>query len=429
MKILFTTFFVTILSISVSLAQNRIYKTVEYMSEIKSDENIREAVSQIERDIVEKLRFASHQDYTLPIVFHVVLNSQESRISKEKLQEQINILNQDFAGLTEEMFEYEVWKEDQRDLAKYEALKADARIQFCYPDSESFEELGITEVVNYQQTSLQSWENFSDIKEEEFGLRPISPSKLINVWITDLPEGNAGYAQMPGGSSETDGVVIDYKYIESIGERDERYNGGHTLTHLIGNYLGLLPLWGEYSCGDDYVFDTPVHNAPNFEGTGSMHVSGCTNSPTEMVINFMDSSDDECLSMFTNGQVHRMQILLSEEGPRGGLTLQSTNCETMERSYGEEIVDDLNSDVQESSNDIIIFPNPVQENLHITYQNERNLGYQIEIYTLSGQLKQSISQDGSTYQTVVNVENWEPGLYILLINNGLNEITQNFIVQ
>jgi hypothetical protein len=56
-----------------------------------------------------------------------------------------------------------------------------------------------------------------------------------------------------------------------------------TLTHLMGNYLNLYDLWNESQpCADDYVDDTPIHNAPNGRFWQYRHVSTCDGSPVEM---------------------------------------------------------------------------------------------------------------------------------------------------
>lgn len=75
--------------------------------------------------------------------------------------------------------------------------------------------------------------------------------------------------------------------------------------------------------------DTPIHNAPNFEMPASdvRHISLCPVGPVdEMLMNFMDNTDDEAQNMFTAGQKARMKAVLSSEGPRAGLAEAATLC-------------------------------------------------------------------------------------------------------
>jgi hypothetical protein len=120
---------------------------------------------------------------------------------------------------------------------------------------------------------------------------------------------------MPGGPSATDGIVLDYRFLGSLGTVKAPYDQGKTLTHLVGNYLGLNDLWGNGHCADDLVDDTPPHNAPNFGCPGYRHISTCDDNPVEMTMNFMDNTDDACMYMFTAGQVRRMRAALGESGP------------------------------------------------------------------------------------------------------------------
>lgn len=133
---------------------------------------------------------------------------------------------------------------------------------------------------------------------------------------------------MPGGPEETDGIVIDYQFFGTIGTSREPYNDGKTLTHLVGSYLGLYELWNEERpCWDDYVNDTPIHNAPNYGPTNEYkHVSTCPGNPVEMSMNFMDNSDDEYLYLFTAGQMMRIHAVLTKGGPRHKLTNSQTLC-------------------------------------------------------------------------------------------------------
>jgi hypothetical protein len=141
--------------------------------------------------------------------------------------------------------------------------------------------------------------------------------QYFNIWtlkkFQPQEDGNTllGYAQFPNtGRMSTDGVVLLASQMAS----------GGTLTHECGHWLGLRHVWGDASCGDDNVKDTPPAREPNYGINLSdfpYHVGlvnpstglvpwGCVAdslSPAgEMFVNYMDYSSDAHVTMFTKGQ-------------------------------------------------------------------------------------------------------------------------------
>ncbi|MBC7687089.1 MAG: hypothetical protein H7211_02805 [Aquabacterium sp.] len=81
---------------------------------------------------------------------------------------------------------------------------------------------------------------------------------------------------------------------------------GHTATHGIGHWFNLRHIWGDARCGNDFVDDTPYHDASN----GGCPIAGlksrCTGRPLEQRMNYMDYTYDKCMYMFSEGQKLRM---------------------------------------------------------------------------------------------------------------------------
>jgi hypothetical protein len=105
----------------------------------------------------------------------------------------------------------------------------------------------------------------------------------------------------------------------TMGTAAPPFNGGQQATHEIGHWLNLRHIWGDDpGCGmDDECTDTPPQAHPNSGCPTFPHVS-CNNGPNgDMFTNFMDLTDDACMSMFTPQQVARMLATL--EGPRSTL--------------------------------------------------------------------------------------------------------------
>jgi hypothetical protein len=145
--------------------------------------------------------------------------------------------------------------------------------------------------------------------------------------VCDISGGILGYAQFPGGSAATDGVVLDYQYTGTIGTATAPFNKGRTGTHEVGHWLNLRHIWGDATCGTDQVNDTPTHNTANYGCPTYPHLSTCTGTPVEMTMNYMDYTDDACMYMFSAGQTARMQALFATGGARTSL-LSSNGCGT-----------------------------------------------------------------------------------------------------
>ena len=76
--------------------------------------------------------------------------------------------------------------------------------------------------------------------------------------------------------------------------------------------------------------------------------------------------------------------------------------------------------------DINLFPNPTSDYLHI-HLSELTGNTSIQLFTMNGALKHS---ENLQYKTrIVDVSNYEPGLYILKINQNNEKITKKLIIQ
>lgn len=257
----------------------------------------------IERKVKEQLSKLKIEPVEINIVFHF-LNAKDLRTSQQLVRSQIEALNRDFNLKN-------IPREHPNDpTGEYAKRAANPRITFtAISDKEiTAENIGIATI----KDSEIEWQSFESMKSKESrGVEAVKPQKILNVWVAKLSPKLGSYATSPFDHSEHPGIVIDEKYFGQLEKADHDYRQGKTLTHLIGNYLGLKDLWSEYSrCEDDGVSDTPVHNYANFSCPPPNHLSFCDDNPREMTMNFMDSSGDECQYMFTKGQVERMHAFL-----------------------------------------------------------------------------------------------------------------------
>ncbi|WP_442264812.1 GEVED domain-containing protein [Tenacibaculum sp. ZS6-P6] len=257
-------------------------------------------------------RFQNKQEekpITIPVVVHIIYNNELENISDDQVQSQIDVLNEDFSKTTPYLTDK--WPQ---------AADVGIRFQLASEDPYGNSTKGITR----KSSKKTSWGAQDVMKNSKSGgTDPWNTSEYLNIWVCNIGNGILGYAQYPGGKSETDGVVVNPKYFGSSDKGNNFYlsppfDKGRTTTHEVGHFLNLRHTWGNSrSCdSDDLVTDTPKSNGPNYGcQTGTISCGS-----EDMVENFMDYSDDACMSVFTSGQKVRMHAVLMEGGFRHDLT-------------------------------------------------------------------------------------------------------------
>lgn len=235
--------------------------------------------------------------YEIPVIVNVVYRTTAENVSDAQIQSQIDVLNKDFSGTNAD-----VTKTPSNFTS---VLAGNTNIRFV-----------LSRVIR-RQTSRTSWSTNNAVKSSgSGGISPTTPTTHLNMWVCNLSNGILGYAQFPGGSSSTDGVVIDNNAFGTLGSATAPFNMGRTTTHEVGHWLNLRHIWGDATCGNDQVNDTPVHNTANYGCPAAGHRSTCSGTPVEMTMNYMDYTDDVCMYMFSAGQKARMLATFAAGGPR-----------------------------------------------------------------------------------------------------------------
>ncbi|MCB0641844.1 MAG: T9SS type A sorting domain-containing protein [Phaeodactylibacter sp.] len=295
------------------LAQERNCGSMEYLELQKQNDPKRaDKLRIIEAHTAQVIANQTRVDgiITIPTVVHVIYNTSSQNISSAQILSQIQVLNDDFRRMNADADG--TWPQ-----------AADSEIEFCLAtvDPQGNSTNGVTRT----QTSVTGFSTNDAMKFNSSGGHDAWPAgDYLNIWVCNISGGILGYAQFPGGSPSTDGVVIDYQYFGTTGTATAPFDLGRTATHEVGHWLNLRHIWGDGGCGvDDFVSDTPTSDAPNY-GCALGHVS-C--SSTDMVQNYMDYSDDACMNLYTSGQSTRMRALFNPGGARESL-LASAGCGT-----------------------------------------------------------------------------------------------------
>ena len=137
---------------------------------------------------------------TVPVVVHVVWNTNAENISDAQIFSQMDVLNKDFRRMNVDVINTpSVWQ----------GIAADCEIDFCLAttDPNGAATTGITRT----QTSQTSFSiNGSGMKSTSSGgIDPWNQDDYLNIWVCDLSGGILGYATPPSNfNNPEDGVVI-----------------------------------------------------------------------------------------------------------------------------------------------------------------------------------------------------------------------------
>ena len=251
----------------------------------------------------------------IPVVVHVLYNSSVQNISDEQIFSQIDVLNEDFRRLNTDKVNTPYG---------FETNAADVEINFCMASTDPNGD--VTSGIIRKFTSANSFSSDDGVKYNSYGGDDAWPSgSYLNIWVCNLGGGLLGYAQFPGGPDSSDGVVVNYNSFGRDFSTDAPYNKGRTTTHEVGHWLNLRHIWGDSSCGNDFVSDTPTQQTANY-GCPSFPNYSCSNNLIgDQFMNYMDYTDDACMNMFSIGQKDRMKSLFASGGERESLTF-SAGC-------------------------------------------------------------------------------------------------------
>lgn len=348
----------------------------------------------------------------IPVAVHVVYKTAAENISDAQIQSQIDVLNEDFTASNSDYNNYD---------AGYSAVKGDADIQFCL------------DTIVRKQTKKRSFSwNDAVKKNKQGGSNAIDPMHVLNIWVCNLGSSLLGYAQFPGGKPETFGVVCHYLAFGRGAQYNlyEEFDLGRTTSHEIGHCFGLRHIWGDATCGNDFVGDTPLHNTANYGCPGEGHRSTCTGTPLEMWMNYMDYTDDNCMYFFSDGQVTRMDSYI--ETDEQIMSIVASSCGG-NRVNGNNYITTTPTDAPalRLRNALDLYPTLGSGNVTLQFSSEETGKAEINVYNLSGMLvmKQQIAVSEGINTRNLDLGKLANGFYILQYNQGRRREIGKFIIQ
>lgn len=351
---------------------------------------------------------------TIPLVFNVI-SSSASTISDEQIIKQLKILNSAFGG------EITMAEDDF-----FQDKQVDTEISFCLFGLEA-------PYVNRSSKPGAIFNDFTAMTSSALGINAYGADEFINIWVCDLDlvltqnRYSAGFAQLPMREGLLNGIVIGQNFFGPQ-EDNADYAQGKTLVHLMGNYLGLKPLFGFSNCEDDDVDDTPIHSSELIicaeQKEHIVTTSSCQGLPRMMTSNFMANIPDACAALFTKGQKERMHAFLGAKGPLRTLVLDAVDECEIKSSEQSENRDDENL-VLQNKWEVLIYPVPASEQIHIDLLSDDLGNSSFEIKDVSGR---TLRQGNVQSSMIIDVRDWESGVYYFIQYKNFERQTKSFTI-
>jgi hypothetical protein len=233
---------------------------------------------QVDREIADHVRklggVPSATGAVIDVHFHVITGaSGQGNLTDRQIDRQIDVLNGAFAGTG---WSFQLVTVDRTANAEWFTMEPGTTAE---RDAKAALRIGTADDLNIYSAN---------------------PGANLLGWAT-FP---ASYASRPS----SDGVVILYSSIP--GGAAEPYDEGDTATHEVGHWMGLYHTFqGGCSNKNDLVSDTPAERSPAFGCPFGRDT--CRGGGLDPIENFMDYTDDACMTEFTAGQDARMDAQFS----------------------------------------------------------------------------------------------------------------------
>lgn len=342
----------------------------------------------------------------IPVIIHVLYHYNTEDLSDDQVRSQITALNRDFRKKNA----------DTSNIPSYFApFSADCSIEFVLAKVDP-RGRGTTGII-HKYTPIAKWEMDDKIKfSSEMGDDAWDARSYLNIWVGTMTR-VIGYSTFPGDAPEKDGVVLSNTVFGIT--NSGAYNKGRTAVHEIGHWLSLRHLWGDADCGDDGVADTPKQGTFT-NGCPSTIRTSCGNAPYgDMYMDYMDFTNDNCLLMFTKGQMQRMRALFDPGGPRNSILYS--------QALGVPSIEEI--PVPETAPKwlhIQVYPDPASTEITVNLEYDaRWLGKEIAVFNVAGQVQ--MRKMISSKVQKLDITALKPGVYFIRAEKDGERMIEKFI--
>jgi hypothetical protein len=343
---------------------------------------------------------------TIPVVVHIVYNTSAENISDAQVQSQIAVLNTDYQKLNADTAEIPSY---------YRSLAANCGFRFGLAQLDTNGEA--TTGIIRKHTGVQSFIINDGIKSSVTGGDDgWDRDHYLNIWVGNLTGGILGYSSIPGGPKATDGIVVLYTAFGTNGTATAPFNRGRTTTHEVGHWLNMIHTWGDDSCGNDQVADTPPQEAPTYGDPSGIIVS-CGNAPYgNLYMDYMDFTDDIGMHLFTYGQRDRMRTMFAPGGFRYALLSSGVPVAAMDNAA------EVTADV---TGGMTVYPNPAIGLATVKLADPASLGGILDVYNQLGQRVITMRVTSQVMQ--LDVSGWGKGIYFIRVSGGKKGATSKLV--
>ena len=341
---------------------------------------------------------------TICMVIHILQRPSEIQITDARIETQMDRINRDFQGLDNNLPLIPEIFHQNIGIPNFKFILANKN-----PDGQPSNGIVRKETSVNNIGSVVSRDGKDAIKFNTLGGSDAwHPDSCINVWVGATTDFFGVASPLDLAGSPEDGIIIAPEAFGLVPiSIDEPVSTGlgRTLTHELGHYFGLSHLWGPSPgrCDNDAdgIEDTPVQEdiytqCPEFPQV--------TCNSSDMVNNYMQFTDDDCLLFFTNGQVQRMRNVLKDI--RSGILVSSNDL---------SIEENLNFEIRQSDG-----------SLEIIHDNKTSNFAKVAIFNTSGQLILNEQLNSINVHTI-DTNSWPRAVYILSILDANRRFTHTFI--